>query len=196
MSSRLLTVGIATIAAGALLAGCTPPNENPSDTKVDTGATFDGTYSATESSTASSHASSSSTAHTTTTQAATDDEITIDLSSTTLTEGANLDVEVTGLNPDLGYYAAICAANGSEVTPTPYCTGSDYDVDAQAWLRNGEHGTEPIAEDGTASFSITPRAIGEDVNCHEEECVFMIFGDEHNGIGEVHEATVPVTFNA
>lgn len=195
MSSRLLTVGIATIAAGALLAGCTPPNENPSDIKVDTGATFDGTYPATESS-AGESSTASSDADTTTTQAPADDEITIELSSTTLTDGANLDVEVTGLNPNLGYYAAICAAAGSEVTPTPYCTGTDYDVDAQAWLRNGEEGTEPIAEDGTASFSITPRAIGEDVNCNEEECVFMIFGDEYNGIGEVSEATVPVSFNA
>lgn len=197
MSSRILTVGIATIAAGALLAGCTPPNENPSDEKVDTGASFTGTYpgESSSSSTSTSTTTETSTVESTTTKVVDKDgnELDVSLSSTTLHNGENLNVKLTGLNPDLGYYAAICASDGSEVSPTPYCTGRDTDVDAQAWLRN-EGGTERINEDGSAEFTITPRAQGDRVNCYEEQCAFTIFGDEFNGVGEVEAFTVPVTF--
>lgn len=198
MSSRLLTAGIAALAAGALLAGCTPPNENPTDQKVDTGASFTGTYpseSEASSSTSTTSATETTTTTTVTEEVDAENELDIQLSSSTLRDGENLNVAVTGLNPELGYYAAICAAAGSEVNPTPYCTGTEYDVDAQAWLRN-DGGTTPINADGTANFSITPRAIGDSVNCYEEECVFIIFGDEYNSVGAVEETAVPVQFVA
>ena len=105
--------------------------------------------------------------------------------------GDTLTVEVTGLNPEAGYYGAICAAQTPGGAPVPVCTGEMGDVESQAWLQN-ERGTAKIAEDGTASFTLTAKPTGEGVDCATDECVLKVFGDHSEGFKDVAE--VPVTF--
>ena len=126
----------------------------------------------------------------TTAAASSDVKITVDKAEG-IKAGDTLTVEVTGLNPEAGYYGAICAAQTPGGTPVPACTGEMGDVESQAWLQN-ERGTAKIAEDGTASFTLTAKPTGEGVDCATDECVLKVFGDHSEGFKDVAE--VPVTF--
>ncbi|MCX7537593.1 neocarzinostatin apoprotein domain-containing protein [Corynebacterium sp. P5875] len=122
--------------------------------------------------------------------AAPDVKITVDKAEG-IKAGDTLTVEVTGLNPEAGYYSAICAAQTPGGAPVPVCTGEMGDVESQAWLQN-ERGTAKIAEDGTASFTLTANPTGEGIDCTTDECVLKVFGDHSEGFKDVAE--VPVTF--
>ncbi|MCK7636481.1 neocarzinostatin apoprotein domain-containing protein [Corynebacterium sp. P7202] len=122
--------------------------------------------------------------------AASDVEVTVDKADGIKT-GDTLTVEVTGLNPEAGYYAAVCAAQTPGGAPVPVCTGEMGDVESQAWLQN-ERGTATISGDGASSFSITANSTGEGVDCLTDDCVLKIFGDHSEGFKDVAE--VPVTF--
>ncbi|MCK7677107.1 neocarzinostatin apoprotein domain-containing protein [Corynebacterium sp. CCM 9186] len=126
----------------------------------------------------------------TTAAASSDVKITVDKAEG-IKAGGTLTVEVTGLNPEAGYYGAICAAQTPDGAPVPVCTGEMGDVESQAWLQN-ERGTAKIAEDGTASFTLTANPTGEGVDCATDECVLKVFGDHSEGFKDVAE--VPVTF--
>ena len=125
-----------------------------------------------------------------TSAAASDVKVTVDKAEG-IKAGDTLTVEVTGLNPESGYYGAICAAQTPGGAPVPVCTGEMGDVESQAWLQN-ERGTAKIAEDGTASFTLTAKPTGEGVDCATDECVLKVFGDHSEGFKDVAE--VPVTF--
>ncbi|MEZ2122898.1 neocarzinostatin apoprotein domain-containing protein [Corynebacterium sp. CCM 9203] len=119
-----------------------------------------------------------------------DVEITVD-NADGIKAGDTVAVEVSGLNPESGYYAAICAAKGPEGSPVPVCTGEMGDTESQAWLQN-ERGNAKISEDGTASFTLTASPSGDGVDCLTDECVLKVFGDHSEGFKDVAE--VPVTF--
>lgn len=102
-----------------------------------------------------------------------------------------IEVALSGLNPKLGYYAAICSPVRNPASPVPVCTGGRGDATAQAWIK-AEGGTITLNEDGTADAVIAVSPIGEGIDCRTEECVVKIFGDHTEGFKDVTQA--PVTF--
>lgn len=109
-----------------------------------------------------------------------------------LAEGDQIAAKASGLDPKLGYYAAICNQAGPAGAP-PMCTGEHGDTDAQQWLTNKPGGTAKIAEDGTAEFTLKAVPTGKGVDCKANTCVLKVFGDHTEGFAPVAE--VPVTFS-
>ena len=109
-----------------------------------------------------------------------------------LTDGDVLNVTVTGLDPQMGYYAAICAAEPNPASPVPNCTGNRGDQNVQQWISNDPAATTQLADDGSAQFDLAVAKTGEGVDCGQQECVLKLFGDHTEGFENV--ADLPVTF--
>ncbi|APT85227.1 neocarzinostatin apoprotein domain-containing protein [Corynebacterium aquilae] len=111
--------------------------------------------------------------------------------ATNLHDGDEITVTITGLDPKLGYYAAICAPERPAGSPVPLCTGGRGDATAQAWIK-AEGGTATLNNDGSATATIAVSPVGDGVNCHEQDCVLKVFGDHTEGFKDVEQ--VPVIF--
>lgn len=180
---RLLTISAAVLTLGPALAACTPPNEVDSEVKVTTAS--EGAAPTRTSSTAAATTTTSSTA------AASD---AVQVSKTEeIAEGEELTINISGLDPMVGYYAAICGANSHAPQP-PSCTGTMTDPATAAWIKADNTGTTMLNSDGTATVTITATATGENVDCRTDECVVKVFGDHSNGF--TNYAEIPVTFTA
>ncbi|HIW96076.1 MAG TPA: thiamine biosynthesis protein [Candidatus Corynebacterium gallistercoris] len=104
-------------------------------------------------------------------------EITPDLDQPVQAD-SDLQVKVTGLNPDLGYYLAIC--KDDDAARVPDCTGERGDGTAQQWIK-AEGGTVTLNEDGTAEATLKAVPTGENVDCTTDKCVVKLFGDHTEG---------------
>lgn len=185
--SRKVFSVIATAALSLSIAACSPPNQSDSTQTKD-----DEVLTTSQTSTSETTATESTTATATTTGAAAT-EVTVTVTPEELIDGGETTFEVTGLDPELGYYAAICAAEATPDGEAPACTGVQADFASQAWLSNTAPGaTDPIADDGTATITLVAAATGEGLDCTTDECVGKIFGDHTEGFRDVTE--VPVTF--
>lgn len=129
--------------------------------------------------------------------AAPGDDVQLTLSeSTELTDGQEITVEGSGVDPELGYYLSTCVAGTSGPTG-PDCAGGPSDRSASAWVSNSPGATVPVNPDGTftATLHVTRAGetmTGEPVDCDETPCAVTLFGDHRNGF--VNTAEVPVTF--
>ncbi|QVI98599.1 thiamine biosynthesis protein [Corynebacterium diphtheriae] len=177
---RSLTTAAAILALGAAISACSPPHQIDSDAKVDT---------ATSAKVAQPSAASESA------MAAPSDDKNAEIKASAtenLTNGQNITVELSGLNPEVGYYAAICNAATPTGAPAPLCTGQHADTSAQAWIKADGTGTTILNSDGTATVTLTAAATGQGVDCKTDKCVIKVFGDHTEGFRDVTE--VPVTF--
>lgn len=118
--------------------------------------------------------------------------------STDLTDGQEITVEGSGVDPDLGYYLSTCVAGTSGPTG-PDCAGGPDDRSASAWVSNSPGATVPVNPDGTFAATLQVTRAGEtmdgrSVNCDETPCAVTLFGDHRNGF--VYTADEPVTFAA
>jgi hypothetical protein len=109
-----------------------------------------------------------------------------------LKDGDEITVSVHSLDPEKGYYGAICSAERTDGPPS--CTGGRED---QAWLvgessPDAQRATGHIAADGSAEFTLTARAKGDSVDCTTDDCELMVFGDHNNGFTLWDQA--PVNF--
>lgn len=110
-----------------------------------------------------------------------------------LSEGDVISVDLSGLDPDYGYYAALCAAEKAPGNPVPDCTGDrSAGTQSQQWITKKSGGTTTIAGDNTAHFELTVAPTGEAVDCTQQDCVLKLFGDHSEGFEDVTE--IPVTF--
>ncbi|MCS4535416.1 thiamine biosynthesis protein [Corynebacterium sp. HS2168-gen11] len=116
-------------------------------------------------------------------------EVTISLDATEFANGDTLTASLSGLSPKMGYYAAICAQDSGKV---PACTGELTDAATAAWITSDTKGTVALTEEGNATVTLTATAVGEDVDCTTESCVFKVFGDHSSGFTPVAE--VPISF--
>ncbi|MDO5098637.1 MAG: neocarzinostatin apoprotein domain-containing protein [Corynebacterium sp.] len=178
---RSLFTAAAIAAVGTGLVACTPPNQVDSDQKVDTATSV----AAAPMSAAPSAAASSSVAK----PAAAPVEVKVSKTENVM-EGEALTINIAGLNPALGYYAAICAAENPAGPPA--CTGTLTDPNTAAWINSKGTGTVALNDDGTAVVEITAAATGDGVDCTADKCVVKVFGDHSEGFRDV--AAVPVTF--
>lgn len=92
--------------------------------------------------------------------------------------GSDLQVKISGLNPSLGYYLAIC--KDDEGARVPDCTGERNSASGQQWIK-AEGGTVALNEDGTAEVTLKAVPTGENVDCTTDECVLKLFGDHTEG---------------
>lgn len=110
-----------------------------------------------------------------------------------LSEGDVITVDLAGLDPDYGYYAALCAAEKAPCNPVPDCTGDrSAGTQSQQWITKKSGGTTTIADDNTAHFELSVVPTGEAVDCTQQECVLKLFGDHSEGFEDITE--IPVTF--
>lgn len=160
---------------GALLAlsttllatACTPPHEKESSTPVE------------------------ETSVLTTASASSDrgENAELSITPTTVSEGDQITFNISGLNPELGYYAAIC----SNVTQSsrPNCTGQEQNTANQAVLSNATtDGTQPIQSDGSAEVTLTATSKGDGLDCATSKCVAKVFNDEAGKFETVAETAV------
>ncbi|WJZ03347.1 hypothetical protein [Corynebacterium freiburgense] len=186
MTARIRAIGAASFAAFALaLAACSPPNQQDTTMeKTDTASDI-----AAPSKTASSSMKSTSAAPETSTESGT---VNLKVSNINgIKDGDELTVDVSGLDPKMGYYAAICAAEATPDNPVPVCTGKTGDTETQAWIKS-QGGTVPLSEDGTASAKLIAASTGEGLDCTVDACVVKVFGDHSQGFTDI--VSVPVTF--
>ena len=103
---------------------------------------------------------------------------------------SELKIELSGLNPEQGYYVAICAddENDSEGRP-PLCTGDHGDEATQAWVKT-EGGTVDMNEDDTATVTLRATPTGEGVDCTTQDCNVQLFGDHTEGFKRVEETEI------
>lgn len=164
MTSRFRAASIA--AAILVLAACSPPNQqDTTQPKIDT---------------ASDVAAPTKTAKSTT-------KATVD-STSGLKDGDKITVNITGLDPTLGYYAAICADDNA---PVPVCTGNRGDTESQVWIKS-DGGTVTMDASGAATVTLTAVSTGEGIDCTTDSCVLKVFGDHAQNFADV--TSVPVTF--
>lgn len=109
-----------------------------------------------------------------------------------LADGQKISVKVTGLDPEAGYYGAICAAESTPGKPMPDCTGERGAAGTQQWITQKDGGTAPLSPAGETEFTLTAKQKGQAVDCATQECVLKIFGDHTEGFEDVAE--IPVTF--
>ncbi|GAA1475193.1 neocarzinostatin apoprotein domain-containing protein [Corynebacterium felinum] len=184
-SRSSLLAATAVLTAGVVLAACTPPGEVDSDKKIDTA--VEGKVV-----TAPSSADAMAPASTDAEEPAAEN-VKVSASATQLAQGDALTVELTGLNPKVGYYTAICAAGTAE-GEVPACTGTLTDPATAAWITNSGRGTTTMSAEGAATVNITATAKGDNVDCTTNECVIKVFGDHSEGFRNVAE--LPVTFTS
>ena len=109
-----------------------------------------------------------------------------------LADGQKISVKVTGLDPEAGYYGAICAAESTPGKPMPDCTGERGEAGTQQWITQKDGGTAILSPAGETEFELTAKQKGQAVDCATQECVLKIFGDHTEGFEDVAET--PVTF--
>lgn len=181
-----LTISAAVLALGSVLAACSPPNEVDSEVKVTTAS-----EGVAPTRSASATTSSSTTAGATSSTTAASDSLQVSHTEQ-LAEGHQLTVNISGLDPAKGYYAAICATGTEGAQPS--CTGNLNDPATVVWIKADNTGTAMLNPDGTATVNLTATATGEGVNCHTDKCAVKVYGDQDNGY--VDYAEMPVTFAA
>ncbi|APT91013.1 hypothetical protein CSPHI_08140 [Corynebacterium sphenisci DSM 44792] len=114
--------------------------------------------------------------------------------ATDLQDGQRVAIDITGADPEMGYYVAVCT--GEKQGPVPVCIGDRDAGGTQLWITNKyEDGTIP--EDGHVTDELTVTRTGRsedgtDIDCAAEECTLKVFGDHANGFVDV--ADVPLTF--
>lgn len=191
MSISRTVFGIAAAASlSAALVACSPPSQQDSPVERENEVL---TTSAAPSSAAKSSSSTSSAEASTTAAAQGEGDVEVSVSPSELVEGEKVTFEITGLDPEGGYYAAICAAEATPGNPVPACTGVMTDQASQAWLSNSQPGaTTEISPEGEATVELTAAATGEGLDCNTQECVAKVFGDHTEGFRDVAES--PVTF--
>ncbi|MEY8209974.1 hypothetical protein [Corynebacterium sp. MNWGS58] len=103
---------------------------------------------------------------------------------------SELQIELSGLNTEQGYYVAICVdeEDGAEGRP-PLCTGEHGDEATQAWVKT-EGGTVDMKEDGTAVVTLRATPTGEGVDCTTQDCNVQLFGDHQEGFKRVEETEI------
>lgn len=183
--SRPLLGVIAAVTLALSATACTPPHQN--DSTEPTGPAVSGEVLMT-----SQAPASSSTPHSTTsaTEAATED-VEVTVTPTTLIEGEDVTFEITGLDPNFGYYAAICAADAAPANRIPMCTGQQMNPTSQAWLSNTATGaTHIISNGGRADVTLIASATGNGLDCNAQECVAKVFGDNTEGFRDIAETAV------
>ena len=110
-----------------------------------------------------------------------------------LSEDDVITVDLAGLDPDYGYYAALCAAEKAPGNPVPDCTGDrSAGPQSQQWITKKSGGPPPIAADNTAHFELSVVPTGEAVDCTQQDCVLKLFGDHSEGFEDITE--IPITF--
>lgn len=170
--------GLAGLAATALALGACSD-----DDAANTGADAGASTAATEPADAPGTATSEDGSVTVTVDPATD-----------LQDGQRVAIDITGADPEMGYYVAVCT--GEKQGPVPVCIGDRDAGGTQLWITNKyEDGTIP--EDGHVTDEITVTRTGRsedgtDIDCAAEECTLKVFGDHANGFVDV--ADVPLTF--
>ncbi|AKS13832.1 hypothetical protein [Corynebacterium pseudotuberculosis] len=185
---RSLTAAAGVLALGTALVACSPPHENDSEKKVDTA-----TSAAAPKSQTHNHPTESAAASTSAQATGSDKEATIVASANqNIVEGQEITLNVSGLNPQSGYYAAICNVTTPHGSPAPLCTGQHSDTTAQAWIKAGGMGTTPLNADGTATVTLRAASTGQGLDCKTDTCVLKVFGDHTEGFRDVAE--LPVTF--
>ncbi|ADK29306.1 hypothetical protein [Corynebacterium pseudotuberculosis] len=185
---RSLTAAAGVLALGTALVACSPPHENDSEKKVDTA-----TSAAAPKPQTHNHPTESAAASTSAQATGSDKEATIVASANqNIVEGQEITLNVSGLNPQSGYYAAICSATAPHGSPAPLCTGQHSDATAQAWIKAGGMGTTPLNADGTATVTLRAASTGQGLDCKTDTCVLKVFGDHTEGFRDV--AKLPVTF--
>lgn len=103
---------------------------------------------------------------------------------------SELKIELSGLNPEQGYYVAICADEDDDAEGRPpLCTGEHGDEATQAWVKT-EGGTVDMNEDGTAVVTLRATPTGEGVDCTTQECNVQLFGDHNEGFKRVEETDI------
>ncbi|MBV7294654.1 hypothetical protein KRX51_01815 [Corynebacterium sp. TAE3-ERU12] len=107
-----------------------------------------------------------------------------------LSEGEEISVKATGLDPNSGYYLGICRAKMNPDKPCAECAGRQ-DGKTQKWFRN-DGAPEGISEDGTISSTLTVSSSGRSVDCTSDACVIKLFGDHVEGFGNIVEIPVVV----
>lgn len=189
MSISRTVFGIAATAAlSAALVACSPPHQQDSPVQRTNEILTTSQNPTTASSTSTSSA-------TTTSAAPVEENVEIVVSPAALVDGERVTFEISGLDPEGGYYAAICDSVANPGNPVPSCTGEMADFTSQAWLSNSQPGaTVEIAEDGTATVELEATATGTGLDCTTQACVAKVFGDHTEGFRDVAE--VPVTFAA
>lgn len=181
---RPLAISAVVLALGTALVACSPPNQIDSEEKVVTAS--EGAIPST-----TANATSVTATPMTTTSATNSAEEKLTVSQTeNLAEGDEITVEITGLDPAMGYYTAICAADPTN--PQPVCTGDLSDPTTSAWIKADNTGTVLLNADGTAVVKIAATATGPQVDCHTDKCVVKVFGDPAQNFKNYAE--VPVTF--
>ncbi|AFM07814.2 hypothetical protein [Corynebacterium pseudotuberculosis] len=185
---RSLTAAAGVLALGTALVACSPPHENDSEKKVDTA-----TSAAAPKSQTHNHPTESAAASTSAQATGSDKEATIVASANqNIVEGQEITLNISGLNPQSGYYAAICSVTAPHGSPAPLCTGQHSDTTAQAWIKAGGMGTTPLNADGTATVTLRAASTGQGLDCKTDTCVLKVFGDHTEGFRDVAE--LPVTF--
>ncbi|GGG71439.1 hypothetical protein [Corynebacterium pelargi] len=176
---RSTAIAATAVIAGIALAACSPPNENDSDLKVETASEVQLTK--TNESSAEETTSSEPTTLVTT--------VTLKPSKTTgLKNGEEIIVDLAGLNPDQGYYTAICASENIADGQQPACTGEKGDSAVQPHVKNGAD--VEISPSGTAVVPLTVAESGEEIDCTKRDCVVKVFSDEDNDYFPLAEVPV------
>lgn len=170
--------GLAGLAAAALALGACS-DDDAANTGADTGASTAATEPADAPGTATSE----------------DGSVTVTVDpATDLQDGQRVAIDITGADPEMGYYVAVCT--GEKQGPVPVCIGDRDAGGTQLWITNKyEDGTIP--EDGHVTDEITVTRTGRsedgtEIDCAAEECTLKVFGDHANGFVDV--ADVPLTF--
>ncbi|MBV7295823.1 hypothetical protein KRX51_07845 [Corynebacterium sp. TAE3-ERU12] len=176
MSRLLRTTGaVLAVSASLIAVGCSDDNAEEQATAADSAAT---------SATADSE----------------DGAVTLSVSpADDLTDGEELTLKLSGLDPEMGYYVAVCTDKTEGDANVPVCLGAHGEENKQLWLTNqSDSATESIPDDGAVVLKLSATQSGQDMNgdeitCGEENCSVKVFGDHRNGFIDVVE--VPIEFD-
>lgn len=183
----------ATTAIAALMALSLPLLAACSDDGSEEQASASSTTEAPASEAASGAPSTSATGSSDDAEAAGDGDVKITADpAENLADGQKISVKATGLDPEAGYYGAICAAESTPGKPMPDCTGERGEAGTQQWITQKDGGTASLSPAGETEFELTAKQKGQAVDCATQECVLKIFGDHTEGFEDV--ADIPVTF--
>ena len=112
-----------------------------------------------------------------------------------LSDGQQVTVSLSGLNPQAGYYLAVCGPN--RVGPAPMCIGGQGPQSIQHWLSNAVRpGSIPADGVLTTTVSVPKQgrvATGQSLDCTTQQCTIKLFGDPGAGLRDVVE--LPVSFS-